>query len=90
MRKLRHLALAATTCALVVATTAAATAAPRYHYVNLDAAVPKGFAFFDPSAVIDNGKVYGNALPLLARRLPQLRGGEGRQGHHRVAPGLRQ
>ena len=49
------------TCAIVAATAAAATAAPRYHYVNLDAAVPKGFAFFDPAEVIDNGKVYGTA-----------------------------
>ncbi len=85
MYRLRNFALAVATCAIVAATAAAAIAAARYHYVNLDAAVPKGVAFFPPTAVIDNGKVYGTAYRCPTRRLPRLRGGEGRQGHHRLS-----
>ena len=33
----------------------------RYHYVSLDAAVPPGFAFFDPVKIVDDGRVYGTA-----------------------------
>lgn len=33
----------------------------RYHRVPLDAAVPPGFALFDPVAITDSERVYGNA-----------------------------
>ena len=34
------------------------SSALRYHYVSLDEALPPGFAFFDPVALTNNGRVY--------------------------------
>lgn len=61
MIKFRKVLLKLAICVIAVANAATTSAAPRYHYVNLDAAVPEGFAFFDPETVINNGKVYGTA-----------------------------
>ena len=36
-------------------------AAPEYHYVGLDEAVPPGFLFFEPTAISNGSRVYGNA-----------------------------
>ena len=60
MRTLVTYVIAAAACAVTCGAQGFARAEPIYHYVSLDAALPVGFAFFDPVAVIDNGNVYGN------------------------------
>jgi hypothetical protein len=61
MPKLVKLAVAVAAWGVASSAVGKAWANPRYHYVNLDAAVPKGFAFFDAAEVIDDGKVFGTA-----------------------------
>jgi hypothetical protein len=33
-----------------------------YQYVSLDAAIPEGYLLFDPRAITDNGRIYGNLV----------------------------
>lgn len=61
MRRLTKLAIAVAVWGITWSGAGGAQAEPRYRYVPLDPAVPAGFAFFDPVAVIDSGNVYGNA-----------------------------
>ena len=61
MRNLSRLMLAIAALAIAYGTATPVDAEPRYRYVSLDAHLPAGFDFFDPVAVINDGRVYGNA-----------------------------
>lgn len=64
MRLPTKLITAIAACGILGASSGGVLAAPdpHYVYVPLDSAVPAGFSFFDPAAVIDDGRVYGNAF----------------------------